>query len=81
MTREGLAGVAEMPNYPEPPVSGWRPWHYQQAREWLARAQNLWRKSADFEFDSNGSTDALAAAKIAEVHVMLGDRCDGGHNG
>jgi hypothetical protein len=61
----------------DPWAPSWRLWHYNQARVWLDRAQERCGKNPNWAGVPDGSTDALAAAKIAEVHLMLGDRCGG----
>lgn len=44
--------------------------HYQEAADWLDRAETHHQTAGDVD----AAHFALAAAKIAEVHVMLGDR-------
>jgi hypothetical protein len=58
-----------------PWAPSWRLWHYNQARVWLDRAQERCGRIPNWAGVPDGSVDALAAAKIAEVHLMLGDRC------
>lgn len=71
--------VGETDSHATPIDAIWRAWHYGAARQWLAKAENQWGKSSHTSGsnDNEGSTDALAAAKIAEIHIMLGDRCGG----
>jgi hypothetical protein len=44
--------------------------HYQEAADWLARAETHHSNAGDVE----AAHFAQAAAMIAQVHVMLGDR-------